>query len=199
MIDVNVTLENRRFKIEPLDPRHKDGLVVAANDRKIWEQHPAKDRWRPEVFSEYFDTIMALGGGFALIDKFAHADGLIGMSRYYLHDDYDPEMTKEPNNQQDWAIGFTFLKRSYWGNGVNEIFKHMMLDHAFKTVESIWIDADPKNTRSIKSIINLGCDPIYEDEFDYLGTGVKQPFICHLMSRDMLEKKRENRVAAYWG
>ena len=198
MLNVDVVLENRRFRIEPLKIEHKDSLVVAANDKKIWEQHPDKDRWKPEVFSEYFDTILALGGGFAIIDKFAHGLGLIGMTRFYAHADYNPEEDINPKNHQDWAIGFTFIQRKYWGNGVNEIIKHMMLDYAFKTVESIWIDADPQNTRSLKAIKNLGCEAVYEDEFDYFGTGKPQFFVCHLMSKTMLSDKKKKMPKPYW-
>lgn len=198
MIDVDVILENRRFRIEPLTVEHKDYLAVAANDKQIWEQHPATDRWKPEVFSEYFDTIMSLGGGFVIIDKFAPSPGIIGMTRFYVHDNYDPENKLPEGNKQDWAIGFTFIERRYWGNGANKIIKHMMMEYAFETVESIWIDADPHNIRSIKSIKNLGCEPIYEDEFDYFGTGEPQPFVCHLMSKEMLEKQKEASPPNYW-
>ena len=37
------------------EENHFEALYEVARDPLIWEQHPAQDRWRPEVFSAFFE------------------------------------------------------------------------------------------------------------------------------------------------
>jgi RimJ/RimL family protein N-acetyltransferase len=78
-------------------------LFAVAADPLIWEQHPARDRYQPEVFRAFFDEAVASGG--ALIATDSRDGQVIGCSRYHGHS----------AEQSEIEIGWTFLARAYWG------------------------------------------------------------------------------------
>ena len=73
-------LEDDIVKIIPLIETDFDALFKVASDPLIWEQHPAWDRYKPEVFKIYFDGAIARGTAFKIIDKLTNA--IIGSTRY---------------------------------------------------------------------------------------------------------------------
>jgi RimJ/RimL family protein N-acetyltransferase len=91
------------LELRPLRPEDWEGLFAVASDPMIWEQHPAHDRYREEVFREFFREALASGGAFVAVDRTTQE--IIGSSRYF---GYDAE-------KREIEIGWTFLARSHWG------------------------------------------------------------------------------------
>ncbi len=143
-VDWQPTLRGELVELRPLRPADFDALFAVASDPLIWAQHPASDRYKPEVFREFFQHAMASGGAFAVFDV---ATGrMIGSSRYlgYRRDRGEVE------------IGFTFLARSYWGGRYNGEMKRLMLEHAFRFVDTVVFLIGPTNIRSQKAVERIG-------------------------------------------
>ena len=54
--------------MRPLEPDDFDATYAAASDPLIWEQHPAKDRHKREVFERFFSDAMKSGGALLAVD-----------------------------------------------------------------------------------------------------------------------------------
>ena len=145
MLDRQPTLDGDRVLLRPLTEGDWDALFAIASDAGIWEQHPMHDRWREDVFREFFDDALAKRGGLAILDKAKNA--LIGSTRYQA---YDPE------DGGSVEIGWTFLARNYWGKGINPEMKRLMLEHAFKSVERVDFRVGETNYRSRIALENIG-------------------------------------------
>ena len=115
-----------------------------AADRLIWEQHPARDRYQEEVFKEFFREALDSGGAFVVIDR--RTQRIIGSTRYFGFD----------SSKREIEIGWTFLARSYWGGKYNAELKRLMLEHAFRFVESVVFLIGPTNLRSQKAVEKIG-------------------------------------------
>ena len=147
-------LEDHIVSIIPLKENDFNELFSVASDPLIWEQHPSSDRYKKEVFQIYFDSAVQSGSAFLLYDKVTNE--LIGSSRYY---DYNPEESKI-------AIGFTFLARKFWGGEYNRSVKKLMLDYAFRFVDSVVFHIGPSNIRSQKAILKIGAKKTGEVLYD---------------------------------
>ena len=132
------------LELRPLSPEDWECLFAVASDPLIWEQHPAHDRYQEEVFKEFFGEALASGGAFAVIDR--KTKKLIGSSRYFGFD----------SSKREIEIGWTFLARSHWGGKYNGELKRLMLDHAFKFVESVVFLIGPTNVRSQRALEKIG-------------------------------------------
>jgi N-acetyltransferase len=132
------------LELRPLRPEDWDALFLVASDPMIWEQHPARDRYKEEVFKEYFQGGLDSGGAFVAVDR--KTQKLIGSSRYF---GYDPE-------KREIEIGWTFLARSHWGGEYNREMKRLMLDHAFTFVDNVVFLIGPENLRSRRAVERIG-------------------------------------------
>jgi len=131
-------------EVRPLRPEDWESLFAVAADPIIWEQHPARDRYQEEVFREFFREALESGGAFVVIDR--QTGKIIGSSRYF---GFDPR-------KSEIEIGWTFLARSHWGGKYNGELKRLMLDHAFKFVDSVVFLIGPNNFRSQKAVEKIG-------------------------------------------
>ena len=109
------------LELRPLLADAWEGLFAAAADPMIWELHPAHDRYKEEVFREYFQEALASGGALVALDR--KTQKIIGSSRYFW---YGPEPS-------ELEIGWTFLARAYWGGNYNGEMKRLM---ANKSIEN---------------------------------------------------------------
>lgn len=142
--DLQPTLTGKLVELRPLTPADYDAVYAAASDPLIWEQHPESDRHDRQVFQRYWDTALASGGAFAVLDR---ATGqIIGCTRYH---DYKPDLS-------EIEIGWTFLARKYWGGDYNGEMKRLLLNHAFKFVDRVVLIAGENNWRSRKAIEKIG-------------------------------------------
>lgn len=74
-------LENEYVKIIPLKNNDFEILYNIASDPLIWEQHPNKDRYKKEVFENFFKGAIESKGAFLILDNKTNMP--IGSSRYY--------------------------------------------------------------------------------------------------------------------
>ena len=137
-------LKGELLELRPLRPEDWEGLFRVASDPGIWELHPASDRYKEEVFREFFREALQSGGAFLAVDR--KTQEIIGSSRYF---GYDPE-------KREVEIGWTFLARSHWGGSYNGEMKRLMLDHAFQFVDRVVFVVGPGNLRSQKALEKIG-------------------------------------------
>jgi RimJ/RimL family protein N-acetyltransferase len=137
-------LKGELIELRPLKTDDWEELFVVASDSLIWEQHPERDRYKKDVFRVFFKEAMESGGAFVIIDR--KIQQIIGSTRFY---GYDPE-------KSEIEIGWTFLARKYWGGRYNAEMKRLLLNHAFRFVESVVFFVGENNLRSQKAMEKVG-------------------------------------------
>lgn len=119
-------------------------MFAAAADPEIWAVHPVRDRYTEPVFRAFFDSALASGSAFSILDR---ASGrIIGSSRYH---DYDAA-------KREVEIGWTFLARAWWGGSINREVKDLMLAHAFGFVDTVVFWVGETNWRSQRAMEKIG-------------------------------------------
>lgn len=162
--NIQPTLENNLVKIVPLKAHDFERLYQVASDPLIWEQHPNKDRYKREVFENFFKGAMESKGAFLVID--IKTENVIGSSRFY---DFNPETNSV-------LIGYTFLAKDRWGTTFNRALKTIMLDYAFEFVDKVYFHIGATNIRSQKAIGKFGAKKVREIEVEYYGEPGKLNF-----------------------
>ena len=142
--DLQPHLKGELIELRPLTPNDRDELFAVASDSLIWEQHPEPDRYKKDVFRIFFNDALASGGAFVIMDR--ETQHIIGSTRFY---GYDAE-------KSEIEIGWTFLARRYWGGRYNAEMKQLLLNHAFKFVESVVFFVGEDNVRSQKAMEKVG-------------------------------------------
>lgn len=149
-MDRQPVLEGDRFALRPLRADDWDALYAIASDPVVWEQHPMQNRWREEVFRDFFEDALAKGGALAIIDT---RDGsIIGSSRFQALSSAEDD----PEEQSSVEIGWTFLAPRYWGKGANREVKRLMLAHALESVERVDFRVGEANWRSRIALEKIG-------------------------------------------
>lgn len=144
MFDSQPFLRGELVSLRPLRADDRAALYAVASDPRIWEQHPAHDRHRREVFDRFFDEAIASGGALLALDT--KDERVIGTSRFHGYDDARGEV----------EIGWTFLARSHWGGATNGEMKRLMLAHAFRFVNTVLFLVGPNNLRSQRAVEKIG-------------------------------------------
>ena len=149
LFDPQPRLVGELIEVRPLAVDDWEGLFAVASDPLIWEQHPAWDRYREEVFREFFREALETGSAFVVIDR--KTGEVIGSSRYFGfgQQGFDPQ-------ESVVEIGWTFLARAYWGGNYNGELKRLMLRHAFRFVERVLFVIGVTNFRSQKALEKIG-------------------------------------------
>ena len=156
-MNIQATLENENVKLVPLNPNDFEELFSVASDPKIWEQHPNKDRYKREIFQNFFQGAMESKGAFKILDK--NTGEIAGSTRFY---DY---------NQDDNSIfiGYTFYATKFWGSKLNPQVKKLMLDYIFQFVDKVNFHVGKDNIRSQKAMEKLGAKKVDEVNVAYFG------------------------------
>lgn len=166
--DLQPVLQNETITLRPLREDEFEALYAVASDPLIWEQHPNKDRYKREVFANYFDGALKSKGAFMIIDN--KTGQPIGSSRYYdLFED-----------KSSVAIGYTFFARSHWGTPTNRTVKTLMLGHAFQFVDEVIFHVGEHNFRSQKAMEKLGAEKIDEIVMAYYGEPDRRNFVYRI-------------------
>jgi N-acetyltransferase len=142
--DLQPHLNGELIELRPLTPNDWDDLFAVASDPLIWEQHPERDRYKEDVFRVFFKDALDSGGAFVIIDR--KTQRIVGSTRFY---GLDPK-------KSEIEIGWTFLARKYWGGRYNAEMKRLLLNHAFKFVESVVFFVGENNVRSQKAMEKVG-------------------------------------------
>lgn len=156
-MNLQPVLRNETVELIPLKETDFDALYVVASDPLIWEQHPNPDRYKENVFRNYFKGAMESGGAF--LTKDVKTGEVIGCTRFY---DYMPE-------KSEIKIGYTFISRDYWGKKINPQVKKLLLDYAFQYVDHVIFHVGASNIRSQKAMERIGGVKIGEEEVTYYG------------------------------
>jgi RimJ/RimL family protein N-acetyltransferase len=142
--DLQPVLKGDLLELRPLRAEDFRNLYAVAADPLIWEQHPARDRYREDVFQAFFREAMESGGALIAIDS---RDGqVIGSSRFHGYDQEKSEI----------EVGWTFLARSHWGGSYNREMKKLMLGHAFRFVNRVIFVVGQQNLRSQRAVEKIG-------------------------------------------
>jgi len=142
--DSQPILTGQLVMVRPLRSDDYSQLYAVAADPRIWEQHPARNRYEETVFREFFAESLASGGALLVTD--AETKRVIGSSRYFGYREKEREV----------EIGWTFLARSHWGGRYNADLKEVMLRHAFRFVDSVVFFVGPQNFRSRRALEKIG-------------------------------------------
>jgi RimJ/RimL family protein N-acetyltransferase len=143
-------LKGQNFTIRPIIENDFYDLYLCASDKKLWEGHPAKNRYKKVEFVRWFKNAIESQTTVVFIDN--KTKKIIGSSRFYTVD-------SDPNGI---SIGYTFLARNHWGGKTNFELKKLMLDYTFNYFDSVWFHIAPSNIRSQKAIQKIGAVFCYE-------------------------------------
>ena len=165
-------LKNEFVSIQPLLKTDFERLYKIASDPLIWEQHPNKNRYQRDMFENYFKGAIESGGAFLVFD--VKSGEAIGSSRFC-------ELNLEAKSV---SIGYTFLARDHWGTTYNRALKTLMLDHAFRFVDTVIFHIGAVNVRSQKAIEKLGARKTAEAVIEYYGEPGKLNFVYEIDKGD---------------
>ena len=155
-MNLQPTLQNDLIILRPLRENDFEALYEVAKDPLIWEQHPSRERYKREVYSDFFKDSIESKGALIVIDK--SNNSIIGSSRF-----------KPVNNVENAIeIGWSFLSRNYWGGQYNKSMKKLMIDYAFEFVEDIVFYIGKDNIRSQKAVEKIGGRRIIETHLKHL-------------------------------
>jgi N-acetyltransferase len=152
MFDFQPTLTGLLIQLRPLRTSDFEPLYSVASDLLLWDQHPDKSRTTREGFAKFFEDALASRGTLVAVERVG--DSMIGCSRFHT---YRAE-------QQDVTIGYTFLARSHWGGTYNGEMKRLMLEHAFRFVDSVRFLVAEQNLRSRRAVEKLGAVDVGAEE-----------------------------------
>ena len=154
-MNIQPTLENENVKLIPLNEIDFEEIFAVASDPLVWEQHPNKDRYKREVFENFFKGAMESGGAFKIIDKVSGE--IAGSTRFY---DYNTD-------GNSILVGYTFYGTKFWGSKLNPQVKKLMLDHIFQFVDKVNFHVGKDNIRSQKAMEKLGAKKVDEVNVAY--------------------------------
>jgi len=142
--DLQPTLIGDLVTLRPIRAEDWAEMFAAASDPLIWEVHPERNRYQEPLFREYFESALASRSALTIVDK--RSEKIIGSSRYYGHEPAIGEI----------EIGWTFLTRPFWGGTYNREVKRLMLDHAFRFVDTVIFYVGEQNLRSQRAMEKIG-------------------------------------------
>ncbi|MDQ0476484.1 GNAT family N-acetyltransferase [Chryseobacterium sp. MDT2-18] len=174
---IQPTLENENIELLPLKETDFERLFMVASDPEVWAMHPNKERYKREVFHNFFKGALESKGAFLIIDK--HSEEVLGSTRFY---DFN-------ENDKSIFIGYTFYGTKSWGKNINASAKKMMLDYIFQFVEKVIFHVGKDNIRSVKAMTKLGAENLGEEEVAYFGEASKTNVVFQIKKEDWKSKE----------
>ena len=134
-------LVGRLVRVEPVQERHREGL------RAAMAESPEIFRYmRYPGFEPWFEWTLAVDDQipFAVL-----ADGEVVGSTRYLNESADDRRVE---------IGWTWVRRAWWGSGVNVETKLLLLEHAFEDWGAMRVEfkTDARNLQTRGALLALG-------------------------------------------
>ena len=174
---IQPTLENENIQLIPLQASDFERLFSVAADPEVWSMHPNKERYKRDVFQNFFKGAVESKGAFLIIDK--NSNEVLGSTRFY---DYKDE-------EKSIFIGYTFYGTKSWGKNVNASVKKMMLDYIFQFVAKVIFHVGKDNIRSVKAMNKLGAENLGEEEVAYFGEASKMNVVFQIKKEDWKVKQ----------
>lgn len=168
------TLESENYKLIPLKETDFERIFTVASDPKIWEQHPNPDRYKRDVFENFFKGAIESKGAFLVLNK--NSNEVLGCTRFYGYDAQNRSI----------LIGYTFYGTNSWGKNVNAEIKKQMLDYIFQYVDKVIFHVGKDNIRSLKAMNKLGAENIGEEEVAYFGEKPKTNIVYEIRKENWL-------------
>lgn len=138
-------LEDDLVRIRPLTTDDYEVMWDAISDPLIFEQHQnGQVRATPEGFKNFFAVSISSGGAMLVIDK--KTDKVIGSSRFQ----------RLPETDKAIELGWTFLRRAYWGGTYNKAIKKLLIDYAHQYYEDVFLVIAADNMRSQGAAKKIG-------------------------------------------
>jgi RimJ/RimL family protein N-acetyltransferase len=143
-------LEGRVVALEPLEPRHEEGLREAAADPRIWRWLTNDGREPPGPPEGWFEATLAecsAGREVAWATVLRSTGRPVGSTRF---------LTLRPEHR-GLEIGWTWLAPAAWGTGANVEAKLLQLEHAFERLGCMRVEfkTDARNERSRAALAAL--------------------------------------------
>ena len=174
-MNIQPILETENVKLVPLRTDDFEQLFTVASDPLVWEQHPNKDRYKREVFENFFQGAMESGGAFKIVKQ--NTGEVAGSTRFY---DYNAE-------DNSIFIGYTFYGTKFWGSKLNPQVKKLMLDYIFQYVDKVNFHVGKDNIRSQKAMEKLGARKVDEVNVAYFGEPEKLNVVFEIRKEDYLK------------
>ena len=140
----DLVIEGNKLRLRPIKQDDFELLYHVASDPDIWALHPARDRYKKEVFRDFFNS--GIRSNMCFVIELLDSGKIIGSSRYNAADYENASI----------EIGWTFLGCDYWGGAVNAELKYLMITHAFGSFDKIHFCIGAENHRSIAAVKKLG-------------------------------------------
>ncbi len=163
MATETITLQGKQVRLEPLDPRHLDGLVAAsAGNADLYQWSPVPQS--EAAAKKYIDTALDWRDAgtalpFAIVRQ---QDGIVtGSTRFWNVERWAwPEGHPSHGRTAPDAceIGYTWFAKSSIRTGANTEAKFLMLRHAFENwkVLRVCFHTDSRNERSRAALERIG-------------------------------------------
>jgi RimJ/RimL family protein N-acetyltransferase len=147
---VPVTLEGSVIRLEPLEPRHVEGLCRVGLDPELWTWSPTRVD-SPAAMTAYLDNALALlhnGSAIPFATILQETGMPVGSTRFGNID--------RENGRVE--IGWTWVGRPWQRTAVNTEAKYLMLRHAFEQwgVARVEFKTDLLNETSRRALLRLG-------------------------------------------
>jgi len=168
-------LKTENVELVPLQTDDFEQLFAVASDPLVWEQHPNKDRYKREVFENFFQGAMESGGAFKIVKQ--NTGEVAGSTRFY---DYNAE-------DNSIFIGYTFYGTKFWGSKLNPQVKKLMLDYIFQYVDKVNFHVGKDNIRSQKAMEKLRARKVDEVNVAYFGEPEKLNVVFEIRKEDYLK------------
>lgn len=170
-IDLQPYLNGQLVVIRPLVNSDFEPLYIAASDPLIWEQHQDKGRHTSGGFTKFFAESIASLGALCILDKKDLT--IIGSSRFKIIDMAEGIV----------EIGWTFLKRDYWGGSYNREVKQLMINHALHNFKHVVFYVNDRNIRSQKALEKIGA--IRNSEYGFSWVLDQKDGLTYVISKEI--------------
>jgi RimJ/RimL family protein N-acetyltransferase len=188
-----ITLEGHGVRLEPLSQDHRDGLVVAASDGKLWEL------WftsvpEPEQAGTYIGAALdgqRAGHMLPWAVRELESGTIVGTTRYH---DIVPNIDRV-------EIGYTWYAGRWQRSHVNTACKLLLLTHAFETLGCyvVGLRTDNFNFTSQRAIEGIGAkkDGVLRHHFLRRDGTVRDSVMYSILATEWRDVKRHlaTRVA----
>jgi RimJ/RimL family protein N-acetyltransferase len=145
-----VVLEGEGIRLEPLRDDHRDALIAAATDGRLWELWYVSVPTPDEAATYVADALTGQRDGHMLpwVVRDRETGAIIGSTRYH-------DVVASIDRVE---IGYTWYSQSRQRTHVNTTCKRLLLAHAFDTLgcKVVGLRTDPFNFRSQHAIEALG-------------------------------------------
>ena len=181
-----VTLEGNGVRLEPLSVDHREGLIAAASDGRLWELWYTSVP-SPDLTATYIDDALAgqkAGHMLPWAVRDLASDTIVGSTRYH-------DIVRDIDRVE---IGYTWYGGKWQRTHVNSACKLLLLTHAFESIgcKVVGLRTDNFNFASQKAIEALGAkkDGVIRHHFRRRDGSVRDSVMYSILLAEWPDVKR---------